>query len=486
MKVLGNIKKLSRSPLARKNTLGVIKLAFIIAVVLTLIEIFLIYENEYTKQHQQIELLSESRANSIALSIWNTDVEQTMLLLNEMHQLDYVAYIRLKTDTNLDIEVGQKPGTSNSYVHTRPLVLQLNNESYVAGELIIEATPYHLFNAHNLIIIANEIIKTLIIAFLVMLVLYKLTIRHLLTISDYLNKVRIEDDFAPLILDKEIVNNDELDIVASNLNKLLHKLKLSHTKLITHQEELEAAIKERTLEYKNAKLDAQRANKAKTTFLTHTTHELRTPLNAILGYAQFLEMDLTDEVQKEYLSQIVNAGHHQLTLINELLDISKIEAGIIELDMQNIPLNKLIEECISLNQNQALSQHIKIMCEFSEDYLINTDRIKLKQVLLNLISNAIKYNKHGGKVTIRTEVNSDDFIKISIHDTGIGLNEKQQEMLFQSYNRVGAEATTIEGTGIGLVITKQIVELMGGEIGLSSTSGVGSTFWLTIKHKIDR
>lgn len=486
MKIVEDFKKLGQSPLARKNTVGVIKLVFIIAIVLTLIEIFIIYESEYLKQHKQIELLSENRANSIALSIWNTDVEQTMLLLNEMLQLDYVAYIRLKTDTNLDIKIGEKTGSLNGYVHTKILTLKLNNENHVAGELIIEAAPYHVFNTHNLIIIANEIIKTLIIAFLVMLVLYKLTIRHLLAISDYLNKVRIEGGFSPLILDKETNRNDELDIVASNLNKLLHKLKLSHTKLITHQEELEAAIKERTLEYKNAKIEAQKANEAKTTFLTHTTHELRTPLNAILGYAQFLEMDLTDEVQKEYLSEIVDAGHHQLTLINELLDISKIEAGIIELDMQSIPLNKLIEECISLNQNQALSQQVEVMYEFSEDYLINTDRIKLKQVLLNLISNAIKYNKHGGKVTIRTEVNSDDFIKISIHDTGIGLNEKQQGMLFQSYSRVGAENTNVEGTGIGLVITKQIVELMGGEIGLTSTSGVGSTFWLTIKHKINR
>jgi PAS domain S-box-containing protein len=250
---------------------------------------------------------------------------------------------------------------------------------------------------------------------------------------------------------------------------------LIHSKRMTDSEQSNrAALIE-------AKDTAERATQAKSAFLSSMSHELRTPMNAIIGFAQVLEYDddLTAD-QQDSVHEILKGGHHLLALINEVLNLAKIEAGHIDLSLEPIALLALAEDCQQLIGPLASQRNITIELLLDPGMLVHADRTRLKQVLLNLLSNAVKYNRNGGAIKIHATPVAEDCLRISVSDTGPGIATGQLGDLFQPFSRLGAEYSGIEGTGIGLTITRQLVELMGGQVGVSSEVGRGSTFWIEL------
>jgi PAS domain S-box-containing protein len=232
-----------------------------------------------------------------------------------------------------------------------------------------------------------------------------------------------------------------------------------------------------------ARAIAEKANRAKSEFLSSMSHELRTPLNSVLGFSQILMTDpvcpLTED-QMESTKQIHSAGKHLLELINDVLDLSRIEAGKVELETTTLELRDILGECFDLMGPLARAAGISLKQEDFNDVSIMADRTCTKQVLLNLLSNAVKYNQDGGRVTISVAPPDGGHVIVSVADTGIGIPDDRKNELFQPFNRLGAEQSDKEGTGVGLVITRQLLDLMGGAITVSSVAGEGSTFAVSL------
>lgn len=233
-----------------------------------------------------------------------------------------------------------------------------------------------------------------------------------------------------------------------------------------------------------AKDDAEQANRAKSEFLSRMSHELRTPLNAILGFAQFMEYDPQHPLassQMENLQHILRAGWHLLGLINEVLDLSRIESGNMQIELVNADVGPLVSECIDMVAPLAAKRNIHIYVEdINCQHPVLADHKRLKQVLINLLSNAVKYNVENGDINVACSIEAGNRLRISVADTGAGLSPENQKLLFTAFTRMEAEKSGIEGTGIGLVISKRLVELMGGSIGFHSEPGKGSTFWVAL------
>ena len=253
---------------------------------------------------------------------------------------------------------------------------------------------------------------------------------------------------------------------------------------VTERKRFEQALQETNVELESAKSAAEKANLAKSDFLSGMSHELRSPLNAILGFAQLMATASPppSDLQKESITQILQAGWHLLKLINEILDLSVVESGKVSLSLEPVAVSEVLSECQAMMEAQAQQRGILMTFPKFEDHtFVWADQTRLKQVVINLLSNAIKYNQAKGQVTVDYNVVSSDRIRISFQDTGAGLTPEKMAQLFQPFNRLGQEAGSVAGTGIGLVVTKQLVELMGGVMGVNSTVDKGSDFWVELR-----
>jgi len=254
---------------------------------------------------------------------------------------------------------------------------------------------------------------------------------------------------------------------------------------VSLQLQTEQELRKAKQEAEYAQKTAEQANQAKSEFLSSMSHELRTPLNGILGFAQLLDYDPAVPLharQKDKTDQIIKSGNHLLQLIDQVLELAKIEAGKISVSIESFPIREVVEECIPLIKTMAEKRSIVLNADIDDcaNVLVCADRTRLRQVILNLLSNAVKYNCEDGSISLTGKIMENDMIRIAVSDTGLGIPEDQKDKLFQPFERLGRESSEIEGTGIGLTITRELVHVMCGEIGFESDVGKGSTFWIEI------
>jgi len=253
----------------------------------------------------------------------------------------------------------------------------------------------------------------------------------------------------------------------------------------TERQTFEHALEESNAEMRRATAAAEEANHAKSEFLSSMSHELRTPLNAILGFGQLLESSAPTPAQAIRIHQILKAGWHLLNLINEILDLAVIESGKMSLSLEPVCIIDVLDECHDMMEAQAEKRGIvMVFPKNNSSGFVRADRNRLKQIVINLLSNAIKYNRESGSVVVECRPLTPGTVRISVRDTGAGLTPEHVAQLFQPFNRLGQETGGIAGTGIGLVVTKKLAALIGGEIGLKSTPGEGSVFWVDLPTSV--
>lgn len=349
---------------------------------------------------------------------------------------------------------------------------------------------------------------SLVIVFAVISRLEKFVTKPVYAISRIAHDVVEQRDYSRRA---EKTSNDEVGMLVDSFNDMLAEierrtkdLERSNLEIAREAErtreakqeimrlntDLEFRVRERTMqleaanqELSQAKAAAEKANQAKSAFLSSMSHELRTPLNAILGFGQILASETlpsTPAQKKEFIDHILKAGRHLLTLINEILDLAKVESGTMVLSLEPVAVADILQECDAMVEPLGQQRNVRLIFPQDCTACVSADRTRLKQVLLNLLSNAVKYNREGGTVIVSCNAISHERVRISVQDTGAGLRPEQVAALFQPFNRLGQESGTEEGTGIGLVVTKRLVELMGGAIGVDSTPGTGTTFWIDL------
>lgn len=477
-----------RSRLSVRIPVFVLLFSVVIAMTASAIQIFIEYNEELDSIRTRMKQMELSSTGVLAVSIWKLDEEQVRLQLSSMLQIPDMRHMSVESSDLGEISVGEQPD-KNILSQTYPLVYENEKEKIQVGDLHITASldgVYARLKDQAFIVMFAEIIKTFLVSVFILVLIYFLVTRHLTRMASYARNLNIArlDEKLKLASRGKHHKKDELDELVIAINAMLVDLKQTHFELQRSHSTLEQKVDERTQELVLAKEEAEKASQAKSEFLSTINHELRTPLTSILGGLGLVTKGAVGDIPEKMISPLSIAYRNTkrlLLLVNDVLDVAKIEAGHLKLNHDDIELKAFLEQSIALNHAYAASFEIEIkLIDCPENLTIWADEHRLLQVMNNLISNAIKFTQAGDVVEINAKQDASS-VEISVTDHGRGIPDDLKEKIFEKFTQVDAsDSRTAGGTGLGLAISKSIVELHGGTIDLESTPDESTSFYVRI------
>jgi signal transduction histidine kinase/CheY-like chemotaxis protein len=489
-----------RSRIGRRLLLSILAFSTLVTLAITAFDLYLDYRVGRAAIDKELTSIQTGYAASLGESLWDLDKDQITVQVRGIAALTDIGYVEVRNTagpTALVVAAGRRI-EGNAERRDIPLTCNCQDQQTI-GVLHIEASLDGLYQRlfqRASIILGGEAFKIFLTAAFVLFIVHRLVTRRLLDFTHAIRDFAPGTSWSPRWRREPVARDrlDELDELGDAFNSLgeqvVREMAEQHraeAELTRHKDLLEDTVRERTSELMLARDAAEAASKAKSAFLSNMSHEIRTPMNAIVGISHLMHRDALLPQQRGQLDKINAAAQHLLGIINDILDLSRIEAGKLELEDADVELKEVFRSIHALIEDKAADKHIDVVTRLDAalPVAIRGDRMRLEQILLNFANNAVKFTKHGSVTLLAHAVASPDAdaagavgIRFEVSDTGIGMTAEQCSRLFRAFEQADVSTTRhYGGTGLGLAISKQLAELMGGTVGVKSIAGQGSTFW---------